>query len=295
MKWQEEFPDLVEKFDMAVLDASVFGSITRLPMAISPVSPMQPFDDIAKHFGGSVHHDMIRDAYVLRKSDGEKMEISPMDIYQSDISKIRSEITKWFSKPTASDTFTEEDRLRIYELKRRARDYMSKLDVGGDILAGGCFTSWVHGEPVKDYDIFLYNQSSKMKLHEAILLDETIHMPSRIPSLRYTTSRISSMRYTIRDGKYLNNGRIDQVIDDGVTKAQYINCDYIDREAVIDHFDVEHSCVSYEYPKDILHISPLTWHCIKNKILKSHKNNTIQKWRQDKFIKKGFKFEINLV
>ena len=285
MKWQDEFPDLAEKFDMAV-DPAIFGMITRSAMAVSPMSPMHPFDDIAKHFGGKVHRDFASDSYIIFRNDGKKMEISPEEIYRTDISKLRSDITDWFSKPAGSDTFTQEDRLRIYELKKRAREYMSSIDVGGDILAGGCFASMAHGEPIKDYDIFVYNQSSKMMLHDALLKDQKSFGES---------SNLPSLRYTIRDGQYLNNGRIDQVIDDGVTKAQYVICDYSDREAVIDHFDVEHACVSYEYPKDILHISPLTWHCIKNKILKSHKNNTIQQWRQDKFIKKGFKFEINLV
>jgi hypothetical protein len=286
MKWQDEFPDLAEKFDM-VLNAAIFGDVMKSAMAVSPMSPMHPFDDIAKHFGGSVHRDFASDSYIIFRNDGKKMEISPHEIYHTEISKLRSDITDWFSKPAGSDTFTQEDRLRIYELKKKARDYMSHMDVGGDILAGGCFASMAHGETVKDYDIFVYNQSSKMMLHDALMKDKL--------ALERTGLPLPSLRYTLRDGKYLNNANIDQVIDDGQTKAQYIICDFRDREAVIDHFDAEHTCVSYEYPKDILHISPLTWHCIKNKILKPHKNNTIAQWRQDKFIKKGFKFEINLV
>lgn len=287
--WDVAMPDLTEKFDMPV-DPAIFGMITKSAIdaamansmarsVISAAAPMYPFDDIAKHFGGSVHRDMISDRYILLRPDGEKMEITPMDIHQTDIHRLRSDITDWFSKPAGSDTFTQEDRLRIYELKKKARDYMSHMDVGCDILAGGCFASMVHGEPVKDYDIFVYNQSSKMMLHDALLKDK----------LALERTGLSSLRYTLRDGKYLNNANIDQVIDDGMTKAQYIICDFRDREAVIDHFDAEHTCVSYEYPKDILHISPLTWHCIKNKILRAHKGNTIAQWRYDKFIKKGFK------
>ena len=288
--WDEAMPDLTEKFDMPV-DPAIFGMITKSAIdaamansmarsIISPAAPMYPFDDIAKHFGGSVHRDMISDRYILLRPDGEKMEITPMDIHQIDIHRLRSDITDWFSKPKSNDnSFTHEDRKRIYELKKKARDYMSHIHINGDILAGGCFASIAHGEPVKDYDIFIYNQSSKMKLNDELLKDK---------EMRERTG-ISSLRYTLRDGKYLNNANIDQVIDDGQNKAQYIICDFPNREAVIDHFDAEHTCVSYEYPKDILHISPLTWHCIKNKILRAHKGNTIAQWRQDKFINKGFK------
>lgn len=278
MPWDKAFPEVVEKLSMPVVDPAIFSQIVKTSFnnwAVNNSMRGDPFSDIAKHFGAQIEQDYALDGYRILRNDGAKMMVSRYEI-ESDLDHFRKKIAEWLSQPTNSEAFTHEDRLRIYEMKRRAREYMSHMHVNGDILAGGCFVSMVHGEPVKDYDIFAYNQSSKMRLNEALLKDKTL-------------------RYTIRDGKYLNNGRIDQIIDDGQSKAQFIICDYPDREAVIDHFDVEHACVSYEYPKDILHISPLTWHCIKNKILKPHKGNRIQQWRQDKFIKKGFKLAAECV
>jgi hypothetical protein len=196
------------------------------------------------------------------------------------MNKMKSLVKDFNAMNVKNDKFSSEDCTLIYGLKRTAREFISGLSCKGDILAGGCFTSFFHREYVKDYDIFVYRHASKMMLNDALLEDQRLG---------------NVLRYTIRPGTYLNNGNIDQVIDDSLTRAQYVICDYPDREAVIDHFDAEHACVSYDHATDILHLSPLTWHCIKNKILKSHKRNTIQQWRQDKFIKKEFKIETECV
>lgn len=191
-------------------------------------------------------------------------------------------------KTIESDLFDSYDLIKIYEMKQRIRDQealmYNTLSLGYKsqiqphlVFAGGFFTSLYHEEHAKDVDIFILDDQ---KTRDYILN-------------RVSESRTSVLgRYTIRnDVSYMNNSNLMTIVDDNITKHQYIFTKYKTRQALLNHFDVEHACVSYQ--NDSLFITPLTLDCIKRKVLKNHRQNKIAPWRQDKFIKKGFKFEID--
>jgi hypothetical protein len=134
---------------------------------------------------------------------------------------------------------------------------------------------------VKDYDVFI--------------LDDRDTRQVFFDSIE-TAKKINPDRFQESDLNYLNNGstkNIHRITLDKLTKVQYIVTTYKTRKDLLESFDAEHACVSYQAGK--LYISPLTFDCIKRKIIKAHKGNTIAVWRVDKFTKKGFKFEIDLV
>jgi len=186
---------------------------------------------------------------------------------------------------TTTENFSPQDVARIGDLKKRAtaitelmKKYQSNFfSVIGDhrfVLAGGCFTSWYHGELPKDHDMFI------LDWYGGKVFDDKLQW--------------SEERYKLSDENYLNamshNKMIVDVILDKMTNVQYILTKYKTREELIKHFDVEHACVSYVPANDKLYVSPLTFDCIKNKKLRSH-NGKIADWRQLKFMQKGFTLE----
>jgi hypothetical protein len=183
------------------------------------------------------------------------------------------------------EKFSIQDLARIKDLKRRAKDLISQMFMYQEpffsllnqdrfILAGGCFTSWYHGESPKDHDVFILDCNIKQR-------------PYAWPENRYKVS----------DAAYLNatnhKAKIVDVILDKQTNVQYILTLYQTREELIKHFDVEHACVSYVTSDDKLYISPLTFDCIKNKKLMAHNGNikSVAAWRQHKFRSRGFTVE----
>lgn len=177
--------------------------------------------------------------------------------------------------------FSDNDIVRIGDLKRRAKSLMSKMLQVQDpffgmiklkelVLAGGCFTSWYHGESPKDHDVF------------ALGWDGAKINPAEWPE----------ERYKIGDANYLkamnHSPKLVDIILDKQTNVQYIFTQYETREELIKHFDVEHACVSYTPHDDKLYISPLTFDCIKNKKIKPHNNNKIEIWRINKMKARGW-------
>ena len=180
---------------------------------------------------------------------------------------------------TTIENFSPRDLARIGDLKRRAKSLMSHIfafhgviDKTRMVLAGGCFTSWYHGESPKDHDVFILGSNG-----------------AKINPVEWPIER-----YKIGNADYLNamnhTAKIVDVILDKQTNIQYIMTRYKTREELIKHFDVEHSCVSYVPSDDKLYISPLTFDCIKNKKLMAH-NGKIAHWRMHKFALKGFTVE----
>jgi hypothetical protein len=163
--------------------------------------------------------------------------------------------------------FTDEDMEKIKLMKFYAKHVMERAYVSG-FLAGGCYTSWYHQEVPKDFDIFVtYNESKKLIMNHAK----------------------DVKRYRLSDGAYLNNAHIEHAVLDTETNIQYILVNYKHRKEIIDHFDAEHTAVSYDPLIDKLYVSASTLECIKKKILKPHKGNKIVHWREHKFKLKGFK------
>ena len=166
-----------------------------------------------------------------------------------------------------TDTIFNMEKINI--MKQAAKLVLKETPIKG-ILAGGCFTSWYHQEVPRDFDIFVTNYYQKTAL--------------------YSMTHNQKGRYTSTDLSYLkSNSNIEAVFLDTQTKIQYIIMKHNTRKQVIAEFDAEHAAVSYE--DDNLYISPSTYECIKNKIIRPHGSNQIQPWRIQKFLKKGFKHE----
>ena len=185
---------------------------------------------------------------------------------------------------TTTENFSPQDLARIKDLKRRAHLLYQNMRASQDkffalfndnrfVLAGGCFTSWYHGESPKDHDVFILDWTGGKK----------------------NLGQWPEERYKVSDVSYLNainlNSNLVDIILDKQTNVQYIVTKYKTREELINHFDVEHACVSYAPAIDKLYISPLTLDCIKNKKLRPHNGNRIASWREFKFKQKGFTLE----
>jgi hypothetical protein len=170
----------------------------------------------------------------------------------------------------------------LLELGLKGTDGLYLTSHANVIIAGGAFTSLYHGEPVKDYDVFILGDefTTDLFMHKIEIMKQDF--PDR---------------FIDSDLNYLNNGNntrnITYITLDTKTKIQYIFTKYLTRQELLKSFDAQHACISYQGEK--LHVSPLTMDCIKRKIIKAHNGNVIAQWRVDKFQKKGFKFEIDLV
>ena len=165
-----------------------------------------------------------------------------------------------------TDTIFNMEKINI--MKQAAKLVLKETPIKG-ILAGGCFTSWYHQEVPRDFDIFVTNYYQKTAVYDMAF---------------------KQSRYTSTDLSYLkSNSNIEAVFLDTQTKIQYIIMKHNTRKQIVDEFDAEHAAVSYE--DDNLYISPSTYECIKNKIIRPHGSNQIQPWRIQRFLKKGFKHE----
>lgn len=187
----------------------------------------------------------------------------------------------------ASKLFDAEERAKILNLKysvelKLIHNTFVQSYPKNVIVAGGYFTSIFHGEEVKDVDIFnvdifiLKNTSDEDYGRMINAFDSYVSGDTNIVK---------------KDSKYLttNNPNIVDVWYNTATKEQYIFTKYKSREELIDHFDSEHACVSYEASEKKLHISRLTYEAIRDRLLIPHNGNIIADWRREKFLRRGFR------
>ena len=85
------------------------------------------------------------------------------------------------------------------------------------------------------------------------------------------------------------NKHIRQVVEDTDTNIQYIFTDYPDRKALIDDFDFEHCCASYDINKDELYITRKILDCIVKKNLIARIDPA--SWRTEKFKSLGYRHQ----
>lgn len=144
------------------------------------------------------------------------------------------------------------------------------------IIAGGCFTSWLHGEYPKDIDIFVLDNEHAIRLAEERVKD----VPAD-PAYDKSAAAI--------------NKKIKRVVnvEVGGMKYQWIFTKYKTRQELIDHFDFVHTKVSYDVAEGKLYLSPLVYCAIMKRELMSNGNNTIAQWRWNKFKNRGWK-SVNL-
>jgi hypothetical protein len=177
--------------------------------------------------------------------------------------------------------FTDEQKAAINSIKISVRQFLIQSpkappSTDGIVIAGGCFTSILHDENVNDIDIFILN--SDKALFDTLTLNRggfTLHWrndsnPHQRPYFR-------------------NNPNILATATCEQSKIQYILTDYKTREELVNHFDFVHCKVSYVTATDTLYISPETYDCIMNKVLKKNPTGIpALQWRIEKFQKKGW-------
>ena len=186
--------------------------------------------------------------------------------------------------------FTPSDIIRINDVKARVKQHMdtyfsltkSRFETQKYVVAGGCFTSLLHGDEPRDYDFFLLDSQ---------LNDEAIEYLKEDLEKNATTDYGTT--YRIGDVTYLKNDKITDTIMLDKPKVQIINTKYNTREELVNHFDFKHCCVSYDFSKDKLYISRDVYDAIRNKFLiPNDPKKPPASWRYDKFFAKGWKAEI---
>lgn len=141
------------------------------------------------------------------------------------------------------------------------------------VIAGGFFPSIFNNETFKDIDVFILNKNARVYAH-------------------LTNNSSINDSWNIRDtdaGHYLDNPHIHGTATNLNTKVQYILTDYTSREELLKSFDYKHATVSYDPKDNKLYITRGTFDCIRNKELIVNRDNKPKYWREQKFIKRGWR------
>ena len=172
------------------------------------------------------------------------------------------------------------------------------------VIAGGFFTSYLQNDKFKDIDIFVLNndvsvyndltngfkeQDAKNTIKKNMMAQTGV---STLDDLDFLADPQEWSRSEIM--AYMHNPEIVDVINNNVTKAQYILTKYKTREELLSHFDYKHCKVSYVPVEDKLYINRETFDCIKTKTLKWNNkqlDNPQQIYRKNKFLNTGWVLE----
>jgi hypothetical protein len=141
------------------------------------------------------------------------------------------------------------------------------------VVAGGCFASMINDEAPKDYDVFVLNMNTQVYKH---LTDVSRNNDQWV--LRGTDA-----------GQYLQNPHIFGTALNKRTKVQYILTDYTSRRELLDSFDYKHCTVSYVPKENNLYITPDAYDAIRRRELRVNGNNKPKFFREEKFVKRGWK------
>jgi hypothetical protein len=140
------------------------------------------------------------------------------------------------------------------------------------VIAGGCFTSMITGDTLKDYDVFLLDDEHNRKIVDYMVSKYGDHDDVRVGG-----------------SNYMENEKIEQTIFFKKSKFQYITTKYETREELINHFDFKHCRVSYDLMTEKLFITRETMDLILNKTLVPNTDKIPASWRYDKFYNRGWK------
>ena len=165
-----------------------------------------------------------------------------------------------------SEPFTPDEAHNIWNMKRWIQaivglNGLDKLDPNDAVIAGGLFASFIQGDTPRDIDVFFLNKSFVIPYGA----------PSGFVKSEYQTG----------------NPRIINVYNKKQNNIdfQFIVTDYKTREELIAGFDFKHCTMSYA--GDTLYATPTAYRAAKTKTLIGN-NETIKKWRIEKFVGRGY-------
>jgi len=160
-------------------------------------------------------------------------------------------------------------------------------------VAGGVFTSLLHGEQIKDIDLFVVNDH--MRLFKQPVIESMPRLEQNALAVKFNIDRWST--------EYLNNPNIHSTLhisaiaprSDTLRQRNDINLvctSYKTREELMDHFDFLHCKVSYDIKENKLFCSKETYDAIINKrLIVANKTKKPKPERIEKFLKRGFVYE----
>lgn len=205
-----------------------------------------------QQFADDVYHDMIKDLYSK---------------------KVDQTMT---TAETKSSKFEDHEIVNIKSLKTLAwgkwgalQSLMPSASIieNNLVIAGGCFTSWFHGDEPKDIDVFFYGDDDQRDYFATLL------------------ERLNNTHPCVRSQYNVNNNQITDVYNE-LSGFQFILTKYKTREEIIKHFDYAHCMVSFDGEK--LYISRETYDAIKKKHLIVNNQERVAEWRTAKFLARGF-------
>lgn len=186
-----------------------------------------------------------------------------------------------------TDIFTISEAQNIYTTKNALTSIINNNNALRDpldrgiadvVIAGGFFASSLNMESHNDIDVFILNNNV-----------------SKYSYLTYVNEPDpSGAVWTITHGKhYMNsNPHVLGVTTNKDTKVQYILTDFKDRKELLADFDFVHCTTSYVPADDKLYITRESYDCIVKKELRNNKKEEPADWRIDKFMSRGWKFNL---
>ena len=145
-------------------------------------------------------------------------------------------------------------------------------------VSGGCTASLLQGESPKDYDVYFKSKS---------VADAVIEL--------YTNDPAYTNEVAVYEEKY-RDVQVGQMVitENAVTlknQLQLIRLHYGTPEEIRKTFDFVHCLPYYDPQDDKIYISRDQYDCCVNKRLKVNNYSHLTTWREDKFKKKGYKYE----
>ena len=171
--------------------------------------------------------------------------------------------------------FSAKEREELVYAKNRVSQYKIPLWVVNHthlVVAGGCWASFLSGEPIKDIDIFVLRYPHTTDVDIRDIRDE---MFRQHPGIQNKT-----------DSYNRNNDNVAEVWNTPDKKIQYIFTKHKSRKELIDDFDYVHCKASLW--GDQLYITRKIYDAIKNKELIVNNDKNIQQWREEKFLERGY-------
>lgn len=158
-------------------------------------------------------------------------------------------------------------------------NYMNIIPWQSAYVSGGAIASLIQGEEPKDYDVYFREEPMSDPLNNSL----------RNVLLAVYNDEIADVKEEYReymgtDGKMVTENAI--TMKDGIS---LIFRSYDEPEYMKKTFDYLHCTPHYDIKTRTLHISPAAYWACTAKLLMVNNPDTVEQWRTDKFLKRGYR------